>query len=322
MVTPSVFDDVTAEAARLGIAVAGHLPAGTDLRGASARAMRSIEHLGPGPSVIAACCTDEDDIRRDINSERAYRIPSLPPALQRVMSPISSRIIERLVINPLLIGDAKEASRIAAADNTFDVERARMLARQFVADETWHCPTLIRLRTQQYADDPVYSTDPDLRYMSPEAIRRWRSAARRYATRPTDVRAVYRSHYDRQLAMVAIFDQEGVPMLAGSDAGGAGWEVPGYALHREFDQLAAAGLAPLRILQMVTSNAARFLARTGTMGVVAPGGNADLVLLAADPTQDVAHLHHIVGVAHGGQYLPARQLAALAESVIDAGGSP
>ena len=70
-------------------------------------------------------------------------------------------------------------------------------------------------------------------------------------------------------------------MLAGSDSGGAAWEVPGIALHQEFDELAKAGLPPLRILQMTTWDAADFLGATDVMGTVDAGKHADLVLLDA-----------------------------------------
>jgi imidazolonepropionase-like amidohydrolase len=83
-------------------------------------------------------------------------------------------------------------------------------------------------------------------------------------------------------------------MLAGSDACGAVWEIPGYALHQEFDLLAEAGLAPLRILQMTTLNEV--------------GKNADLVLLGANPVEDAAHLHDVAGVVRAGRYYSAAEL--------------
>jgi predicted amidohydrolase len=96
-----------------------------------------------------------------------------------------------------------------------------------------------------------------------------------------------------------------------------GWEIPGFALHQEFDQLAAAGLTPLRILQTTTLNAAEFLGRTDTTGTVEPGKAADLVLLSGDPIDDVANLHGIAGVVRAGQYYSPEILAATVESVAD-----
>jgi imidazolonepropionase-like amidohydrolase len=117
--------------------------------------------------------------------------------------------------------------------------------------------------------------------------------------------------------MVRIFDEEGVKMMAGSDVGGSGWEIPGLALHQEFDQLAAAGLTPLRILQMATINAAEFLGRTDTMGTLEPGKDADIVLLGADPVENVAHLHDIAGVIRAGRYYSAETLTSTIESIAE-----
>ena len=117
--------------------------------------------------------------------------------------------------------------------------------------------------------------------------------------------------------MVRIFDEEGVKMMAGSDVGGSGWEIPGFALHQEFDQLAAAGLTPLRILQMATINAADFLGRTDTMGTLEPGKDADIVLLGADPVENVAHLHNIAGVIRAGRYYSPETLTSTIESIAE-----
>jgi imidazolonepropionase-like amidohydrolase len=118
--------------------------------------------------------------------------------------------------------------------------------------------------------------------------------------------------------MVRIFDEEGVKMIAGSDVSGSGWEIPGFALHQEFDQLAAAGLTPLRILQMATVNAAEFLGRTDTMGTVEVGKDADIVLLSGDPTENLANLHDIAGVVRAGRYHSPEMLSATIETIATA----
>jgi imidazolonepropionase-like amidohydrolase len=79
--------------------------------------------------------------------------------------------------------------------------------------------------------------------------------------------------------------------------------------------LAAAGLAPLRILQMATINAAEFLGRTDTMGTVDAGRDADIVLLSGDPTERVAHLHDIAGVVRAGRYYSPQTLASTIETI-------
>jgi imidazolonepropionase-like amidohydrolase len=88
------------------------------------------------------------------------------------------------------------------------------------------------------------------------------------------------------------------------------WVVAGSSLHREFDELAGAGLTPLKVLQSTTRDAATFLGDDGR-GEVAVGKVADLVLLDGDPTVDVAHLHRVSGVVRAGRHLSSDALAAL-----------
>ena len=81
--------------------------------------------------------------------------------------------------------------------------------------------------------------------------------------------------------------------------------------------LAAAGLSPLDVLQMTTLNGARFLGREATMGSVAVGKDANLVLLDANPVASVANLHRIAAVVRDGTYHSAEALAALKKKTAD-----
>ena len=317
MVTPQVFFALQAEAARLGLTTVGHLPVGIDVRAASDGRMRSIEHLGPGVGIVAACCEHQDAIEQAVNNRPPPKFPTVPrlPFAERLMEMLMARVMAKVVLNPLLMAKPADAELIADAGNSFNDAKARELARVFAADQTWQCPTLIRSRTQQFCDDPTYRHDPNNRFASASTLKSWRKAADKYAAWPEAMRTTYRRHYDRLLQMVRIFDEEGVPMMAGSDVSGSGWEIPGFALHQEFDELAAAGLAPLRILQMTTINAAEFLGRTDTMGAVESGKDADIVLLRADPVDDAAHLHDIAGVVRAGRYYSSEALTSTMEAI-------
>ena len=319
MVAPQVFFPAQAEAARLGLATVGHLPVGIDVRAASDGRMRSIEHLGPGVAIVAACCDHQDAIERAVADCAAPKFPTVPrfPFAERLVGMLLARVMAKTVINPLLLAKPVDAELIADAGRSFNDDKARDLARVFAADQTWQCPTLIRLRTQQFCDDPVYHANPNNRFASRRTLKSWRKATEKYASRPETMRSAYRNHYRRQLDMVRIFDEEGVKMIAGSDVSGSGWEIPGFALHDEFDQLAAAGLTPLRILQMATINAAEFLGRTATLGTVEPGKDADIVLLSANPVDNVAHLHDIGGVVRAGRYYSPETLAATIQTVAE-----
>ncbi len=162
MVTPQVFFPAQAEAARLGLTTVGHLPVGIDVRAASDGRMRSIEHLGPGVGIVAACCDHQDAIEQAVADRPAPKFPTVPrlPFAERLMEILMARVMAKIVINPLLLAKPVDAELIADADRSFNDDKARALARVFAADQTWQCPTLIRLRTQQFCDDPVYRDQP------------------------------------------------------------------------------------------------------------------------------------------------------------------
>jgi imidazolonepropionase-like amidohydrolase len=174
-----------------------------------------------------------------------------------------------------------------------------------VADGTWHCPTLIRERTSELSDAAEFRDDPNLSLMDDKTVSEWRAAAGKFGALPAETKATYRDAYDLQLRLTKLLDDAGVKLLAGSDSCGAIWEVPGYSLHQEFDELARAGLSPLRVLQTVTLDAAEFLGRSKTLGTVEEGKQADLVLLDASPVDSVQHLHGLAGVVRAGRYHPA-----------------
>jgi imidazolonepropionase-like amidohydrolase len=152
--------------------------------------------------------------------------------------------------------------------------------------------------------------------MAESTTKTWQNATGTFVKKfPPPSRATFRAAYEVLLRLTKIFSDDGVPMLAGSDAVGAAWEVPGPSLHREFDELARAGLPALRILQMTTRDAAEFLGTSPRMGTVDVGKDADLVLLAANPVDEAANLHRISAVIRRGRHYSAADLAALKDRV-------
>ncbi|MEU0227267.1 amidohydrolase family protein [Streptomyces sp. NPDC006284] len=310
MVTPPVFFAAQAEALRLGMPIVGHLPAGIDVLEASRIGMKSIEHLGPGVELFACCSTNRVHVLPDGGGRAGVKVP---PFKLPFMEQIMGRVVKKLVLNPINRSSPEDVERVRRAADSFDEEMAGKLAARFVADGTWQVPTLIRVKTQELCDATEFAEDPDLRYMDPATLKRWRKTAAKFTEFSPETRATFRTMYERQLRMTGIFDKAGLPMLAGSDCSGAVWVVPGRSLHKEFDELERAGVPPLRVLQMATVRAAEFLGSTATMGTVAPGKKADLVLLDADPLESVGNLHRIAGVVRAGRHYSAADLTKLKE---------
>ncbi|GAA3290481.1 hypothetical protein GCM10020295_05020 [Streptomyces cinereospinus] len=302
------FFDAQAEALRLGVPIVGHLPGGIDVLRASRLGIRSIEHFGSGLGVLACCSTEEHDIQRAAGERQRL---SLPKIKMPFMDKAVNALMRRVVLNPVNLNKAEDVAIVDRAVRTYDEDRTRELAAHFVADGTWHVPTLIRQKTSKLCDDPSFAADPDLRYMSPATLRTWHGVVGRFRKRFTpEQRATLAASHRAEYDMARIFDEAGVRMLVGTDSSGAVWVVPGAALHDEIDLLAEAGVPPLRLLQMLTLFAAEFLGTTDSMGTVEAGRNADLVLLDADPVADAANLHRVVGVVRAGTHYSEQDLTA------------
>ena len=102
----------------------------------------------------------------------------------------------------------------------------------------------------------------------------------------------------------------GVPIGAGTDTP-IGLSVPGYSLHSELEMLVRAGLSPLEAIRSATLRPAEFFSLQDEMGTIEVGRKADLVLLEADPLEDIANTRHIALVVTKGRVLDRDTLEAL-----------
>ena len=308
-VSPPVFVAAMEEARRCGIAVLGHLQDGVDAAEAAKAGFRSVEHLGPGATVWTACSSEEHELQSEAKPVRMRAPPVNIPFLRKI---IMWRL-QSMLVNPAAFVPPEYAVRLRRAFQTFDKGKFERLATLFIEQDTWHVPTLVRLRTQELADAPEYDSDPYLQYMPEKSVRRWRQVTGKFKKLPRPMRETYAEAYPRQLELTKHLADSGVKMMTGTDGG---WLAgPGLTLQEEFAELGKAGLSALQILQMATINAAEYLGREDTMGTVEPGRNADLVLLDANPLEAVANLHAIAGVVRAGVYYARADLDAMRDKV-------
>ncbi len=310
-VTPPVFFAALAEATRQGMIYDGHLSPGVDPVKASDAGMRVIEHLGPQETLMISCSTDEDAIRQAMAARAAAAAGAPKPPAQSALS-------KNATSNPILmraLADPTALTRIQHVIDTYSEEKCRKLAETFAKNRTWQVPTLIRLRTSEFGDDPLYRNDPNLRYVQPSTRQLWDSISQQFAARMTPAdKETLKQMFALQMKMAKLFGDSGVPMLAGSDYGGM-WLVAGFSLHQEFDLLAQAGFTPLQVLQMTTLDGARLLDREATAGSVEQGKDANLVLLDGNPLDDVQNLHKIFGVVRAGNFYSKDALDSLKDKV-------
>ena len=116
--------------------------------------------------------------------------------------------------------------------------------------------------------------------------------------------------FARFVELVGMMNREGVMLLAGTDLSvNFKWVSPGASLHEELELLVAAGLSPMEALQAATRNPGRLLHVDG--GTIEVGKRADLVLLDANPLDDIRNVRRIHAVVLGGKVLDRSRLAAL-----------
>jgi imidazolonepropionase-like amidohydrolase len=302
-VPPAAFFAAEDAARDSGLPFAGHLSLAVDARDAMRRGMSSIEHLGPGIILLLNCSRDEAAIRA--------MIAAIPPGSGGSNFNADPEQLRRMLANPLLLTPPPGFALMRRVLASYDAAKCQIFAAEVAASSTWMVPTLTRLEAMELGDTPALKNNPDLRYAPAASLALWRQVGIDFDAKITpDQRQLLEQLFESQLRLTRLFDQAGVKMLTGTDFGGQ-WILPGFSLHHEFDLLARAGVAPLRVLQMTTLDPARFLKREATMGTVEPGRNADLVILDADPTRTVANLHRVSAVVRDGRYLTRADLDAI-----------
>ncbi|MCK7593030.1 amidohydrolase family protein [Pseudomarimonas salicorniae] len=151
---------------------------------------------------------------------------------------------------------------------------------------------------------------PEVRYVPASTREQWRRSVQGARSEPGfDAAAAERFLSLRRDLLKALHDG-GVPVLLGSDAPQV-FNVPGFSSHREMALMVEAGLTPYQALRTGTVVAAEHLGVSREQGRIAVGQRADLVLLAADPLEDIAHASRIEGVMSAGRWYDRAALDAL-----------
>jgi len=191
---------------------------------------------------------------------------------------------------------------------TYDDATAAALFARFAKNNTWQTPTLVTARALANLDDEEFTNDPRLKYM-PQMLRdRWKPKNDfRFNRMTPESFASQRAVLPKRLEIVAAMHRAGVGILAGTDALNP-FCFPGFSLHDELELLVKAGLTPTEALQTATRNPAIYLDQEKDFGTVEPGKIADMVLLDADPTADVANTRSIAAVIFNGKLLDSEEL--------------
>ncbi len=104
----------------------------------------------------------------------------------------------------------------------------------------------------------------------------------------------------KEMAFELAFVRAGGLLLAGPDPTGMGGVLPGFGDHRELELLVEAGFTPVEAIRIYTANGAAFLGRLDRIGTLAPGKQADLVVVKGDPSRSIQDIENVVLVFKDG----------------------
>jgi hypothetical protein len=261
------------EAKKQRIPFVGHVPESIQNSEASNAGQASIEHLG---LILEEVSTNNNEIRK---------IRSTP-----VKSPAEY--------------PARITRQLQLAVDGYAPQKLAELAALYAKNGTWQVPTLVSTNVVAHARDASFAKDPRLAYVPSAERESWSPENNMFVKfSPPEYWVQRNAEVQKKLAVAGELHRAGVPFLAGTDSGGVPYTYPGFSLHDELAFLVQAGFTPMEALQTATLNPARFLGLSDQLGTIAPGKQADLVLLQANPLDDIHNTQKIRAVVVRGRYL-------------------
>ncbi len=274
--TPDLFLAAVRGARANGLRASGHIPMALTVQQAVDAGISSIEHLD---YAYKAGVKDEAEIAAAFADKRI---------------------------------DRAEANR--QLDAGFDPATAMAAYRGFAAKGVYVTPTLNGGRILDFLDQDDHANDPYLAYIGPrlQATYAWRVERAAKAT-PAQIEARHRE-YHQVAAVLPMLQQAGVTIMAGTDAGFLNsFNYPGIGLHDELRLFVTEGLTPAQALSAATRAGPSWFGMLDRYGGIAAGKAADMVLLDANPLQDITATRRIDTVLLRGQVYDRKALDALLE---------
>ncbi len=276
MPSRDAFFAVADESKRENIPFAGHLPFEISAAEASDAGMRSIEHLLYSGFALSFSSNEAELRPRLVQAEKS--------------------------------GDSAAWEQIAhEADATYSPEKAAALFQTLKKNGTWVTPTLASLDITSHPET-WKNDDPLLAFVPPSMAKEWRDS---FTDEQMKKRAAWLA---RQAAndwkLTGELHHAGVQLLVGSDSLDP-FVIPGDSFHHELAELVRVGFTPMEALQAATQGAAQFLGREKELGTVETGRAADLVLLSANPVEDISNTRKVWAVIRNGGYCDRASLDVL-----------
>jgi len=196
-----------------------------------------------------------------------------------------------------------------------DESRIAVAAQATAEAGVWNSPTETASENFILPGDPEeLGGRPEMAYMPAKTVRGWMTAKRGMMKAPGYDPELARQFVAYRRQLIKALQDAGAGLLLGSDAPQI-LNVPGFSIHRELGLLIDSGLTPAQALTAGTVNAAEFLEQQDVFGSVTEGLAADLVLLEANPLDDISNAQAIIGVMLRGQWFSRTELDEALENI-------
>ncbi|QOC21848.1 amidohydrolase family protein [Wenzhouxiangella sp. AB-CW3] len=199
-----------------------------------------------------------------------------------------------------------------------DPGRIAALVEKTIENNVWNVPTetlMVNLTGERSVEEML--DRPAMAYVPKSMREQW--GERVAGVRENVPEEQRRAFLDIRRQLLAELHEAGAGILLGADAPQI-MNVPGHAVHEELALYVAAGLSPAEALATGTVNVAMFFGQSGH-GCLEPGCVADLVLLEANPLEDIGHTETIRGVMRAGEWFDRERLDSMLEAIAERAGN-
>ncbi|MDX2048256.1 MAG: amidohydrolase family protein [Chitinophagaceae bacterium] len=194
---------------------------------------------------------------------------------------------------------------------TYKPENFKRFAKELSQYNSWICPTLTVNKGIAYMNDSTLLDDPRMQYMGVFYRNFWDPRKDfRFKTWTDETFAIQREEFKLKLKLVKELHAAGVKIIAGTDFPNPHC-YPGFGIHDELALLVEAGLTPAEALRTATYNAALFFGINNRYGTVAKNKMADLLILDANPLEDISSTKKINSVIFQGKLINKDELKGL-----------
>ncbi|SMO32715.1 amidohydrolase family protein [Fodinibius sediminis] len=173
---------------------------------------------------------------------------------------------------------------------------------------TWNVPTQALLEHVLGPETPEeLAQRPEFQYMPRETVQQWIESKQSITENESYSETLAKDYLQLRRDIIKALHEADAGLLLGSDAPQI-FNVPGFSVHHELRYIVQAGLSPYETLETGTYNAAQYLNDLENSGTIEEGKIADMVLLEANPLDDISNSSSIAGVMYRGNWLSNREI--------------